>query len=134
MAAVQNPGKNATVKKPPNSVKNVAKIYCILCRKEYLKPDGHEHMHSMLHHRELEAVLGKNALHDCQACKKSSLGLNEYAEHISTAQHQARLKDLLAKNIKPVSVFKTLSKETIGKVLKRNKALKKRRTESFEKG
>ncbi|XP_024147002.1 zinc finger protein 106 [Oryzias melastigma] len=125
MAAAQNPVKNVPVKKHPNSVQKVPQIYCILCRKEYSKPDGHEHMHSMLHHRELEAVLGKNALHDCLACNKSSLGLNEYAEHISTAQHQARLKNLQARNVKPVSVFKSLSKETVGKILKRNKELKK---------
>uniref|UniRef100_A0A8C7Z4K6 C2H2-type domain-containing protein n=1 Tax=Oryzias sinensis TaxID=183150 RepID=A0A8C7Z4K6_9TELE len=124
MAAVQNPARNARVKKHPKSLK-ASKVYCILCRKDYLKPDGHEHMHSMLHHRELEAVLGKNTLHDCQACKKSSLGLNEYAEHISTPQHQARLENLMAKNVKPVSLYKSLKKETIEKILKRNKALKK---------
>lgn len=53
------------------------------------------------------------------------MGLNEYAQHISTAQHKAKLKSLMSKNVKPLPLFKTLSPETVGRILDRNKALKK---------
>lgn len=79
----------------------------------------------MLHHRELETVLGKDSFHGCQACKASSMGLQEYAQHISTAQHKARLKSLICKNVKPLSLAKTLSTETMALIMERNKTLKK---------
>uniref|UniRef100_UPI003AAB28E0 zinc finger protein 106 n=1 Tax=Centroberyx gerrardi TaxID=166262 RepID=UPI003AAB28E0 len=83
-------------------------------------------MHSMLHHRELEIVLGRDSFHQCQACKASSMGLNEYAQHISTSQHKAKLKRLkFKKAVKPISLFKSLSQETISRILERNKMLKK---------
>lgn len=53
------------------------------------------------------------------------MGLNEYAQHISTSQHKAKLKSLMSKNVKPLSLYKTLSTETIGHILERNKSLKK---------
>ncbi|XP_031178318.1 zinc finger protein 106 isoform X2 [Sander lucioperca] len=131
MAQVQTPpgkvGKMPVKKKNnPQYFKKKAKTnYCILCRRSHLKIEAHEHVHGMLHHRELETVLGKDSFHECQACKASSMGLNEYAQHISTAQHKAKLKILIAKNIKPISLCKTLSKETMDRILERNKTLKK---------
>ncbi|KAF3702960.1 Zinc finger protein 106 [Channa argus] len=101
------------------------RIYCILCRKYYTRHEAQEHIHGMLHHRELETVLGKNSFHECQACKASSMHLNEYAQHISTPQHMAKLKSLMSKNVKPISLHKTLSTETIKQILERNKTLKK---------
>ncbi|XP_071323660.1 zinc finger protein 106 [Trachinotus anak] len=109
----------------PQSSKKGKYIYCILCRRWYLKHEAQQHMHSMLHHRELETVLGKDSFHECQACKASSMGLYEYAQHISTAQHKAKLKSLMLKSVKPLSLFKTLSKEIIDQIQKRNKTLKK---------
>ncbi|KAK9531416.1 hypothetical protein VZT92_010843 [Zoarces viviparus] len=131
MAKVQTPhGKvgKAPVKKKSNNVKpskNPRTVYCILCRKSDLKHEAQDHVHGMLHHRELETVLGKDSFHECQACKASSMGLNEYARHISTAQHQIKLKSLMMKKIKPVSLYNTLSKETMGQIMMRNKTLKK---------
>ncbi|XP_038582999.1 zinc finger protein 106 [Micropterus salmoides] len=114
----------------PQKVKN---IYCILCRRSYLKHEGHEHMHGMLHHRELETVLGNGSFHECQACKQSSMGLNEYARHISTAEHKAKLKSLMSKNVKPISLSKILSPETMGRILERNKKLKKEEKKAMRK-
>ncbi|XP_034756446.1 zinc finger protein 106-like isoform X2 [Etheostoma cragini] len=131
MAHVQTPpgkvGKTPGKKKSshPRFSQKAIKNYCVLCRRSYLKIEALEHVHGMLHHRELETVLGKDSFHDCQACKASSMGLNQYAEHITTAQHKAELKSLIAKNIKPISLCKTLSKETMDHILKRNKTLKK---------
>ncbi|XP_067428776.1 zinc finger protein 106 isoform X1 [Thunnus thynnus] len=132
MAKVQTPhekvGKTVVKKetnpksKPNHQTRNT---YCILCRRLYLKHEAQEHMHGMLHHRELETVLGKDSFHECQACKASSMGLNEYAQHISTTQHKDKLKILMFKNVKPSSLYKTLSRETVSRILERNKTLKK---------
>ncbi|XP_049446993.1 zinc finger protein 106 isoform X2 [Epinephelus fuscoguttatus] len=132
MAKVQTP--NEKVVKPPvkkknnhnsKNYKNTKRNYCILCRRFHMKHEAQEHVHSMLHHRELETVLGKDSFHECQACKASSMGLNEYARHISTAEHKAKLKSLTQKKVKALSLFKTLDKETMGQILERNKTLKK---------
>ncbi|KAM8726084.1 zinc finger protein 106 isoform 3-T3 [Acanthopagrus schlegelii] len=107
--------------KPSPKVKNV---YCDLCRTSYLKHEAQDHMHGMLHHRELETVLGKNLFHECQACKESSMGLKQYAQHISTPQHKARLKSLMSKNLKPPTLKTILGTETYDQILERNKILK----------
>ncbi|XP_026196776.1 zinc finger protein 106 isoform X2 [Anabas testudineus] len=115
------------------STKKTKRIYCILCRRFYMKYEAQEHMHGMLHHRELETVLGKDSVHKCQACKAPSMGLNEYAQHISTAQHKAKMKSLMSKHVKPLSLFKSLSKETINQILERNKTLKKEEKKAMKK-
>ncbi|CAK6979215.1 zinc finger protein 106 [Scomber scombrus] len=132
MAKVQNPRKkadNPAVKKEtnpkPKRRNKERRVYCILCRRRYLKHESQEHMHSMLHHREMETALGKHSFHQCQACRASSMGLNEYAQHISTAQHKDKLKSLMAKNVKALSLHKTLNKEAVNRILERNKTLKK---------
>ncbi|XP_003446417.1 zinc finger protein 106 isoform X1 [Oreochromis niloticus] len=129
MANVQTPHekvvKSHVEQNPPQTSQTSKSSYCILCRSWYLKHAAHEHMHSMLHHRELESVLGNDSFHDCQACRASSMGLNEYAQHISTVQHKAKLKSLMSKNVKPLSLFKTLSTESITRIMERNKALKR---------
>ncbi|XP_029352375.1 uncharacterized protein znf106b isoform X2 [Echeneis naucrates] len=100
-------------------------FYCKLCRRSYSKRKAQDHVHGMLHHKELETVQGKDSSHECQACRVSCMGLYEYAKHISTAQHQANLKNIILKNVKPVSLFKTLSPQTIDQILERNKKLKR---------
>ncbi|KAM7367771.1 hypothetical protein PAMP_014048 [Pampus punctatissimus] len=107
--------------------------YCILCRRLYLKHEGQQHMHSMLHHRELEAVLGKDSFHKCHACKAFFMGLNEYAQHISTAQHKDKLMNLISKNVQPFPLSTTLSAETISRILERNKTLKNKQTKTTRK-
>ncbi|XP_072219027.1 zinc finger protein 106 [Leuresthes tenuis] len=128
---IETPVKKKSPKK--DSSQTDKKTYCILCRKFYFKHEAQDHMHSMLHHRELETVLGKDAFHDCQACKEKSLGLSEYSRHILTAQHKERLKSLMTKNTKPPALCKTLSTETISSILSRNKALKKEERKAMKK-
>ncbi|XP_047429120.1 zinc finger protein 106 [Mugil cephalus] len=127
MANTQPPSqrvvKPPVKKKHPRSKKRRTN-YCILCRTPYFKHEAQAHLHSMLHHRELETV-GKFASHDCQACKASSMRLNEYAQHISTADHKAQLQRLMSSNVVPIPLHKTLDTRTITKILDRNKALKK---------
>lgn len=126
-----------TLKKESNNkrktFRKVKNVYCILCRSSYLKHEAQEHMHGMLHHRELERVLAIDSVHECQACKAFISGLNAYAQHISTAQHQARLRKLISKNVKPLSLNKTLSTETLIQILERNKKLKKEERKALKK-
>ncbi|XP_037541100.1 actin cytoskeleton-regulatory complex protein pan1 [Nematolebias whitei] len=135
MSHIQSPQvpKTPANKEFPQVSKKVKEIYCILCRRIYLKYNAQDHMHSMLHHRELETVLGKDAFHDCQACKVKSLGLKEFAKHVSTTQHKEKLKKLKTECITPKSLFKSLSKETIHRIMTRNKALKKEEKKTMKK-
>uniref|UniRef100_A0A3Q3N199 Zinc finger protein 106-like n=1 Tax=Labrus bergylta TaxID=56723 RepID=A0A3Q3N199_9LABR len=110
---------------PTHNRRNKAKSnYCILCRSLYQKHEAHEHMHSMLHHRELETAMGKDTFHDCQACKVSELSFDEYAKHISTSQHNAKLKTLNSKNVSPTPLWNTLGPAVFQQIKERNKLLK----------
>ncbi|XP_016524252.1 zinc finger protein 106 isoform X1 [Poecilia formosa] len=128
MADEQNKIKKPKKIKKPNkrnkpSFAKVKKTYCIVCRNEYLKNEEHDHMHSIQHHSELDKAVGKDAIHNCQACKINSLDLKAYANHILTSEHQIRLKNLKSRNIKPLSLFKILSSATIKSIVTRNKEL-----------
>lgn len=125
MAAVQTPTQgNIPVKTTKSSKKN-KKVYCILCRSRYSNYEAQHHLHSMVHHRELEAVLGKALDHKCLACKTCAMGLDEYAQHISSPMHMTMLKALVYKKVKPVPLEKSLNKETLTIILERNRKMKR---------
>ncbi|XP_018583323.2 zinc finger protein 106 isoform X1 [Scleropages formosus] len=66
---------------------------CILCDIVYnSKREMDEHMRSMLHHRELENLKGRDCGHKCLACGVSVVGLTEYANHISNPIHKQRVE------------------------------------------
>ncbi|XP_015243464.1 PREDICTED: uncharacterized protein LOC107093134 [Cyprinodon variegatus] len=129
----QDVQKQTVNQKHPRSSKKLKRNFCMLCRKSYLKREGQDHMHSMQHHTELEAALGKDALHSCQACQINSLSLNEYADHILTSQHQKRFQKLKKSNAKPVPLCKSLNPVTIKSILTRNKELKKEEKKAMRK-
>ncbi|XP_062324243.1 zinc finger protein 106 isoform X4 [Osmerus eperlanus] len=109
---------NVTMKNP------AAKSNCMLCRMSFNKTKAHNHMQSLQHHRELEAVTGRDYTHDCQACGTSHIGLKCYASHISTPKHKANIKKLILKNKKPIFVEWTLDNETLSRIRIRNKELR----------
>ncbi|XP_056872114.1 zinc finger protein 106 isoform X1 [Takifugu flavidus] len=124
MAAVRysqkkNVGARATPANQP------ADVYCDLCRIAIFKTEVQDHMHSMAHHRELEAVMGRDSCHECHACKESFAGLNLYHRHVSTPDHKARMVSVKSRNEKPPSLYKVLGSEVMTKVWERNKKLKK---------
>ncbi|KFO91066.1 Zinc finger protein 106, partial [Buceros rhinoceros silvestris] len=47
-----------------------------------------EHMRSMLHHRELENLKGRDSSHECRVCRVTLVGLSAYAKHISSQLHK----------------------------------------------
>ncbi|XP_005364368.1 zinc finger protein 106 isoform X4 [Microtus ochrogaster] len=62
---------------------------CILCHIVYgSKKEMDEHMRSMLHHRELENLKGRDISHECRVCGVTEVGLSAYAKHISDQLHK----------------------------------------------
>ncbi|XP_068432614.1 zinc finger protein 106 isoform X2 [Clinocottus analis] len=142
MSTVQTPqgkvGKAPAKKKKRNikkgnNLQKIKRVYCILCRSFSLKHEILDHEHGIQHHVKLDTVLAQGSFHDCQACRASFMSLNQYAEHISTAQHKVNLKRLILKCVKPVPLDKSLSKETMSQLLKRNKTLKKEEKKAVKK-
>uniref|UniRef100_A0AAR2M5D8 C2H2-type domain-containing protein n=1 Tax=Pygocentrus nattereri TaxID=42514 RepID=A0AAR2M5D8_PYGNA len=66
---------------------------CILCDIIYnSKEEMDEHMRSMLHHRELENLKGRDCGHECRVCGVTVVSLTEYANHISSPVHKQRVE------------------------------------------
>ncbi|XP_063254671.1 zinc finger protein 106 isoform X2 [Prinia subflava] len=62
---------------------------CALCHIVYnSKKEMKEHMRSMLHHRELENLKGRDSSHECRVCRVTLVGLSAYAKHISSQLHK----------------------------------------------
>uniref|UniRef100_A0A671WWW9 Zinc finger protein 106 n=1 Tax=Sparus aurata TaxID=8175 RepID=A0A671WWW9_SPAAU len=51
-----------------------------------------EHMRSMLHHRELEKLKGRDCGHECRVCKVTVVSLTDYASHISSPSHKQNVE------------------------------------------
>ncbi|XP_041809855.1 zinc finger protein 106 [Chelmon rostratus] len=66
---------------------------CILCETVYIsKQEMDEHMRSMLHHRELEKLKGRDCGHECRVCKVTVVSLTDYASHISSPTHKQNVE------------------------------------------
>ncbi|KAM9556359.1 zinc finger protein 106 isoform 6-T8 [Guaruba guarouba] len=62
---------------------------CILCHTVYnSRKEMEEHVRSMLHHRELENLKGRDSNHECRVCRVTLVGLSAYAKHISSQLHK----------------------------------------------
>ncbi|KAG7277091.1 hypothetical protein CRUP_031304, partial [Coryphaenoides rupestris] len=51
-----------------------------------------DHMRTMLHHRELEKLKGRDCGHECTVCQVTVASLTDYASHISSALHKQRVE------------------------------------------
>ncbi|KAM9777762.1 zinc finger protein 106 [Neosynchiropus ocellatus] len=66
---------------------------CILCETVHAsKQDMDEHVRSMLHHRELEKLKGRDCGHECRVCKVTVTSLTDYASHISSPSHKQNVE------------------------------------------
>ncbi|XP_054912997.1 zinc finger protein 106 [Poeciliopsis prolifica] len=66
---------------------------CILCETVCAsKQEMDEHMRSMLHHRELEKLKGRDCGHECRVCEVKVVSLTDYADHISSATHKQNVE------------------------------------------
>ncbi|XP_065541475.1 zinc finger protein 106 isoform X2 [Lathamus discolor] len=67
---------------------------CILCHVVYnSRKEMEEHVRSMLHHRELENLKGRDSNHECRVCRVTLVGLSAYAKHISSKLHKENVYD-----------------------------------------
>nr|XP_033498441.1 zinc finger protein 106 [Epinephelus lanceolatus] len=72
---------------------------CILCETVHTsKQEMDEHMRSMLHHRELEKLKGRDCGHECRVCKVTVVSLTDYASHISSPTHKQNVEAVEQKN------------------------------------
>ncbi|KAM8834179.1 zinc finger protein 106 [Synchiropus picturatus] len=66
---------------------------CILCETLHAsKQEMDEHVRSMLHHRELEKLKGRDCGHECRVCKVTVTSLTDYASHISSPTHKQNVE------------------------------------------
>ncbi|XP_074548278.1 zinc finger protein 106 [Halichoeres trimaculatus] len=66
---------------------------CILCETVHVsRQEMDEHMRSMLHHRELEKLKGRDCGHECRVCKVTVVSLTDYASHISSLSHKQKVE------------------------------------------
>ncbi|XP_060616906.2 zinc finger protein 106 [Anolis sagrei] len=100
----------------------VRKRKCILCHIIYsTKKEMDEHMRSMLHHRELENIKGRDSNHECQVCRVTVVGLSAYAKHISSQLHKDNVEAHDAEDGKEEANEQYFDKELIQLIKQRNK-------------
>ncbi|XP_063145959.1 zinc finger protein 106 isoform X2 [Candoia aspera] len=94
---------------------------CILCHIVYSsKKEMDEHMRSMLHHRELENLKGRDSNHECQVCRVTVVGLSAYAKHISSQLHKDNVEVHDAEEEKEEADGEYFDKELIQLIQQRN--------------
>ncbi|XP_058017986.1 zinc finger protein 106 isoform X2 [Ahaetulla prasina] len=79
-----------------------------------------EHMRSMLHHRELENLKGRDSNHECQVCRVTVVGLSAYAKHISSQLHKDGVEGHDAEEEKEKTDEEYFDKELIQLIQQRN--------------
>ncbi|XP_018087710.1 zinc finger protein 106 isoform X2 [Xenopus laevis] len=95
---------------------------CILCHIAYSsKKEMDEHMRSMLHHRELENLRGRDCNHKCCVCQVTVVGLSAYAKHISSQLHKDNVHAQDKKKQKEQAEEQYFDKELIKLIKQRNK-------------
>ncbi|XP_064421103.1 zinc finger protein 106 isoform X2 [Latimeria chalumnae] len=93
---------------------------CILCHIVYTsRKEMDEHMRSMLHHRELENLKGRDCDHECRVCGVTVVGLTAYAKHISSQLHKDKISAGDGKEEPEQEYF---DKELVQLIKQRNKA------------
>ncbi|XP_061890440.1 zinc finger protein 106-like [Entelurus aequoreus] len=101
---------------------------CILCETVHVsKQEMDEHMRSMLHHRELEKLKGRDCGHECRVCKVSVVSLTDYAGHISSPAHKQHVEALEKKPAGPdrSGVEDYFDQALVDAILKRKEQIRK---------
>lgn len=108
---------------------------CILCEIVYSsKKEMDEHMRSMLHHRELENLQGRDCSHECRVCRVTVVGLSTYAKHISSQLHKDNLDALEKDEEKEEVEEEYFDKELIQLINKRKEQSRQEEARSSSKG
>uniref|UniRef100_A0A1A8IW51 C2H2-type domain-containing protein n=1 Tax=Nothobranchius kuhntae TaxID=321403 RepID=A0A1A8IW51_NOTKU len=99
---------------------------CLLCETVCIsKQEMDEHMRSMLHHRELEKLKGRDCGHECRVCTVKMVSLTDYASHISSPTHKQNVEaaDKLVSVGNQEEDF--LDQELVDLIDKRNKQIRR---------
>ncbi|XP_039182898.1 zinc finger protein 106 isoform X2 [Crotalus tigris] len=94
-------------------------VYCVTSYTAQ-KKEMDEHMRSMLHHRELENLKGRDSNHECQVCRVTVVGLSAYAKHISSQLHKDSVETHDAEEEKEKTDEEYFDKELIQLIQQRN--------------
>ncbi|XP_056402748.1 zinc finger protein 106 isoform X2 [Hyla sarda] len=102
---------------------------CILCEIVYSsKKEMDEHMRSMLHHRELENLQGRDCNHECRVCRVTVVGLSTYAKHISSQLHKDNVEALEKEEEKEEAEEEYFDKELVQLINKRKEQSRQEET------
>ncbi|KAM3917989.1 zinc finger protein 106 [Leptodactylus fuscus] len=108
---------------------------CILCEIVYSsKKEMDEHMRSMLHHRELENLRGRDCSHECRVCRVTVVGLSTYAKHISSQLHKDNVDALEKEEEKEEAEEEYFDKELIQLIKKRKEQSRQEESRNSSKG
>ncbi|XP_055018226.1 zinc finger protein 106-like [Boleophthalmus pectinirostris] len=98
---------------------------CILCETVYVsRQEMEEHMRSMLHHRELEKLKGRDCGHECRVCKITVVSLTDYASHISSPTHKQNVEDFERIPARNTSNEEYFDKALVELIEKRNEQIR----------
>ncbi|XP_076002779.1 zinc finger protein 106 [Genypterus blacodes] len=99
---------------------------CILCETVHVsKQEMDEHLRSMLHHRELEKLKGRDCGHECRVCKVTVASLTDYASHISSSLHKQNVEAEELKNARKGHDEFYFDKELVDLIKKRKDRIRK---------
>lgn len=99
---------------------------CILCETVHVsRQEIEEHMRSMLHHRELEKLKGRDCGHECRVCKVTVVSLTDYASHISSPMHKQNVEDAERKPIRNGRDEDYFDQTLVDLIEKRNEQIRK---------
>ncbi|XP_028251696.1 zinc finger protein 106 [Parambassis ranga] len=99
---------------------------CILCETVYAsKQEMEEHMRSMLHHRELEKLKGRDCGHECRVCKVKVVSLTDYASHISSPTHKQNVEAAEQKHARSDHDEEYFDQALVGLIEKRKEQIRK---------
>ncbi|XP_018086618.1 zinc finger protein 106 isoform X2 [Xenopus laevis] len=108
---------------------------CILCHiVSSSKKEMDEHMRSMLHHRELENIRGRDCSHECGVCQVTVVGLSTYAKHISSQLHKDNVDAQEQEEEKEEAEQEYFDKELIQLIKQRNEQSRLEEISSLSKG
>ncbi|NP_001182712.1 zinc finger protein 106 [Xenopus tropicalis] len=108
---------------------------CILCHIVYSsKKEMDEHMRSMLHHRELENIRGRDCNHECRVCQVTVVGLSTYAKHISSQLHKDNVDAQDKEEEKEEAEEEYFDKELIQLINQRKEQCKQEEVSCLSKG
>nr|XP_055041322.1 uncharacterized protein znf106b isoform X2 [Misgurnus anguillicaudatus] len=105
---------------------------CSICSQSFKEQFLDRHMHSYVHHKAIDRVMGSEQMHRCWACG-SVMNLQRYKKHISTAGHRNNLTKLEQKRHRKEKLTVDYCNTEVHVKLKKNKTKKKKNKRILQK-